>query len=101
MGLKGATALHCAAVRGPNRIARQLIEAVENVDAVTGQQSTPLHLAAKAARVRMTRLLLDRGATANALDETGKTPLDLFRENCRNVPEMERIFRVQQEKAPK
>jgi ankyrin repeat protein len=92
VGLRGGSPLHQSAIRGRNRISRLLIEAGADVNALSDLKTTPLHHAAKAARVRTARLLLERGARIDAVDENGKTPLELFRENCRNVPEMERIF---------
>ena len=91
-GAKGGTAMHCAAVRGRNSV-RQLFEQGASVNAVSDQKITPLHYAAKAARVRTTKWLLENGAVADAQDEDGKTPLDWYHENCRNVPEMERLLR--------
>jgi ankyrin repeat protein len=42
---------------------------------------TPLHLAALSGSVRLTRKLLLRGADKNVLDYSGKTPLEIAKDN--------------------
>ena len=46
---------------------------------------TPLHLAALAGSVRITRKLLLRGAKRNVKDFSGKTPLDIAKDNSFNT----------------
>ncbi len=60
------TALHCAALWGRYEIARLLIDAGADVNALTDRKSTPLHDAARMANVKMARLLLDKGAKRDA-----------------------------------
>ncbi len=72
----GMTALHWAAELGEPRIAKVVLEAGANADAVTRLGNyTPLHLAARSAHGDVAAILLDAGADAMARTNTGATPL--------------------------
>jgi ankyrin repeat protein len=93
-GTRGDTALHCAAFWGRSEIARLLIDAGADVNALNDEKSTPLHNAARAANVKMARLLLEKGAKPDARDNDNKTPLDV-RDTLKwkNAAEIEKVFR--------
>jgi len=46
---------------------------------------TPLHIAALSGSIRLTRKLLLRGANRNVKDFSGKTPLDIAKDNSFNT----------------
>jgi ankyrin repeat protein len=90
----GETALHCAAFWGRYEIARLLIDAGADVNALTDRQSTPLHDAARLRNVKIARFLLEKGAKPDARDKDNKTPLDWCRESkSENAAEIEKVFR--------
>ncbi len=73
----GVTALH-AALAGPKpAIARTLIKAGADVNALQNSGETALHATAFTGSVELTKLLLDHGANPNALDKDGHTPRDI------------------------
>ncbi len=73
----GMTALHWSAEHDDAEMARMVVQAGGNVDAVTRLGDyTPLHLAAKAASTSVVRVLLDAGASPHRVTSTGgATPL--------------------------
>jgi ankyrin repeat protein len=93
-GSVGETALHAAAFWGRPEIARLLIDAGADVNALTDRKSTPLHEAARLTNVKMVRLLLEKGAKPDARDQDNKTPLDCCHESkSTNAAEIEKVFR--------
>ena len=96
-GHLGETGLHCAAFWGRDEIARLLIDAGADVNALTERKSTPLHEAARLTNVGMARLLIKRGAKPDARDKDDKTPLDWCRQlKWMNAAEIEEVFREYQ-----
>lgn len=90
----GESALHCAAFWGRDAIARRLIKAGADVNALTDRKSTPLHDAARMTNVEVVCLLLKNGADPNGRDKDHKTPLDWCRElNRTNAAETEKVLR--------
>jgi len=74
----GMTALHWAASRDDLEMARLLIQAGANVNAITRLNAvTPLMMACKQAGAALIEMLLKAGANANAVEESGTTPLML------------------------
>jgi ankyrin repeat protein len=71
----GYTALHWAAMRGHERIVRELIEAKASVNAVGLDGSTPLHWSCHNDRADIARMLLEAGADVALRDQRGETPL--------------------------
>ena len=72
----GMTALHWAARHGDLRIARRLLAAGADREAVTRLgRHTPLHVAGRAGRAPVVAALLAAGADAEALTSTGTAPL--------------------------
>lgn len=73
----GMTALHWAAETGDDELARMVVHAGANLEAVTRLGDyTPLHLAARGGRAVVVKTLLDGGADASAQTSTGAvTPL--------------------------
>jgi len=93
-GHMAETGLHCAAFWGRDEIARLLIDAGADVNALTERKSTPLHDAARLTNVGMARLLLKRGAKPDARDKDNETPLDWCRQSkWKNAAEIEEVFR--------
>lgn len=74
MGNENETALHAAAWWGRPEMAKILIDAGANVNAVDKDRSTPLHEAVRMGKIRVARLLLERGANLDAKDNKGVTP---------------------------
>jgi ankyrin repeat protein len=93
-GYLDATALHCAAFWGRPEIAKLLIDAGADVDALTQRRSTPLHSAARMTNLKVAWLLLVNGAKIDARDADGKTPLDW----ADQVAEIKRLFREYRER---
>ena len=69
------TALHYAAQKGHQSIARILIEDGGQVDALTIDKTTPLMLAVEYAQESVVKLLLRKGANMHAVDKTGADAL--------------------------
>ncbi|KAJ1338575.1 ankyrin repeat domain-containing protein 50 [Microdochium nivale] len=67
--------LACAALYGQVEVARVLLDAGADVEAVDINLRTPLFIAARSGRVDLVRLLLDRGADAGAVNADGETVL--------------------------
>ncbi len=72
---KGETPLHCVAFWGHDEIAKMLISAGANVNAVDEKLYTPLHNAVSAGNVGVVKLLVMNGANKQAKNHEGKTPL--------------------------
>ncbi|NKB33009.1 MAG: hypothetical protein GKR91_07930 [Pseudomonadales bacterium] len=71
----GATALHWAAHRNNQELARLLLETGADVNAHNELGATPMWLAARNGSVAMLELLLDAGANPNIPLQMGETPL--------------------------
>ena len=71
------TALHHACKRGYLAIAKSLITANANIEAMGPQGMTSLHLAAQVPHRNVVMLLLQRHANVNARDENNQTPLHI------------------------
>ena len=94
-GYVDETALHCAAFWGRYEIAKLLIDAGADVNALTDRKSTPLHDAARMTNTKLARLLLEKGAKPDARDKDNQTPLDWCRaSNRNNAAEIEKVFGV-------
>lgn len=72
----GNTLLHIVSACGHFDIAKKLIEAGADKNAVTRQRKTPLHLASQKGRLRMVEFLLNEGAHLDKQDREGKTALE-------------------------
>ncbi|KAK3284111.1 hypothetical protein CYMTET_8221 [Cymbomonas tetramitiformis] len=72
---KNRCALHFASLDGHVDIARILIEAGAEVDAVSVDGATPLHLAAAAGHFHVVKLLLQNHANTTRADAFGSVPL--------------------------
>jgi ankyrin repeat protein len=93
-GNAGETALHCAVFWDRYDIARLLIEAGADVNALTDKKSTPLHAAVRLSNVNVARLLLEKGAKPDVRDGDDKTPMDLCRTSKgKHAAEIEKVFR--------
>jgi ankyrin repeat protein len=64
-----------AAREGHVEVARLLLDAGTNVNAVDQNEITPLFMAISSNRIPMARFLIERGANINAKDWYGRTPL--------------------------
>jgi uncharacterized protein len=73
-------AIHAATAAGSLPIARLLVSAGADVNAVQQAGYRPLHAAAMAGRADLAKLLLDRGADPNAKADDGRTALAMARE---------------------
>ena len=74
----GMTALHWAAQRSDDAIARVLVYAGANLEAVTRiGHHTPLHVASKSGHAGVVNTLLDAGSDPMARTSSGTTPLHL------------------------
>lgn len=73
-------ALHAASAAGSFGIARLLIEAGADVNAVQQAGFTPLHAAAMTGQLELAKLLLDRGANPHAKTDDGRTALVMAQE---------------------
>jgi ankyrin repeat protein len=73
-------AIHAASAAGSLPIARLLIEAGADVNAVQQAGFTPLHAAAMAGRVDLAKLFLERGADPSAKADDGRTALAMAQE---------------------
>lgn len=74
------TALHAALAGSAPELARALVGAGADVNAVQQDGVTPLHEAAANGRVDLLQLLLEHGADASARDAKGRTAVDFARE---------------------
>jgi ankyrin repeat protein len=72
----GVTALHAALAGPAPQLARSLIDAGADVNAVQQDGVTPLHEAAANGDLELVQLLLDRGADASARDARQRTAAD-------------------------
>jgi ankyrin repeat protein len=72
-------AIHAACAAGSLAIARALIDAGADVNAVQQAGFTPLHAAAMTGQVELARLLVDRGADPGAKADDGRTALEMAR----------------------
>ena len=70
-----STPLHDAAWDGRARVARELLAADADVNAVDSKGWTPLHLAAIRGNPGIARMLIDTGADVDAVDLSLGTPL--------------------------
>lgn len=96
-GQGGQTALHEAAFWGRYKIAKMLIDAGADVNALSEAKISPLHDAARMSNVRIARLLLEHGARIDCQDKSGQTPLDWCRElRGKNANEIEGLFQEYQ-----
>src|SRR6266536_1675489 len=88
----GFTALHFAAFFGKAEVARILIEAGADVDAVADNEMRvqPLHSAAAGRHLEVCRLLLAAGADVDARQAGGFTPLHAAAQN--GDPELVELF---------
>ena len=88
----GSRALHFAAFFGKAEVARILLEAGADVDAVADNEMhvQPLHSAAASRHLEVCRLLLAAGADVNARQAGGFTPLHAAAQN--GDPEMVELF---------
>ena len=75
------TALHFAAASDHAPIAKDLIAAGAEVDAVDAMRMTPLHHAAGWGAMEASKVLLEGGANLTKKAKGGNTPLDEAREN--------------------
>jgi len=73
-------AIHAATAAGSLPIARLLVSAGADVNAVQQAGYRPLHAAAMAGRADLAKLLLDRGADPNAKADDGRTALAMARD---------------------
>jgi hypothetical protein len=73
-GNMNRTALHYAALRGREDVARLLLAKGADPNARDYSRRTPLHYASP--WIEITRLLVANGADINAEDKEGRTPLD-------------------------
>jgi uncharacterized protein len=73
--------LHSAAAAGQTEIARMLIDAGADPDAVQEGGFVPLHAAAQSGNAELAELLLERGADSTATSDDGKTAADFARES--------------------
>jgi ankyrin repeat protein len=71
----GWTALHCAAWKSLPEVAKALIEAKVNVNAIDDYDSTALHYVARSYCSEVGRLLIDAGANVNAQNDDEQSPL--------------------------
>lgn len=71
----GCTPLHFAAVGGSGAIAKKLLDARAELDALDAVDETPLHIAARSGHVAVCEFLLKAGAAINMVNKEGKTPL--------------------------
>ena len=69
--------LHSGVAHRHLEIARRLVEAGADVNAVQADDFTPLHEAAQNGQLEMVELLLEAGAQVNPRKTDGKTPLGL------------------------
>lgn len=72
----GLSALHGAAKKGHEEVARLLISWRADVNVRQSRGETPLHYACKYGRAPVVRLLLDHGAEATSESNEGRTPAD-------------------------
>jgi ankyrin repeat protein len=81
----GFNALYLAVNKGKKGIAELLLDKGANIEAHSDKTDgrTPLHEAVRQGQEDIVKMLLDRGANAFALDNSGKTPLDIAREENR------------------
>jgi uncharacterized protein len=73
-------AIHAASAEGGFRIARLLIEAGADVNAVHQAGFTPLHAAAMTGQLELAKLLLERGADPRAKADDGRDALAMARD---------------------
>jgi ankyrin repeat protein len=71
----GAAALHLAVMHNRADMAKQLLKAGANPNALNEEHLTPLHWAATYGNTPLAKLLLDEGAEVNTTDHHGNTAL--------------------------
>lgn len=69
--------IHVAAFWHQPEVAKFLIEAGADVNAVAKLKTTPLHVAARTGNHDVAKLLLENGAVVDAEDINGRSPLDM------------------------
>ncbi|KAE9066191.1 hypothetical protein PF005_g27076 [Phytophthora fragariae] len=73
----GKTALHCSTSDDAYDVAKFLLDAGANIDALDESGKTPLHYCVQEGGLLVTDLLLSRGASIDAEDKDGFSPLAL------------------------
>ncbi|XP_013386790.1 transient receptor potential cation channel subfamily A member 1 homolog, partial [Lingula anatina] len=77
----GLTPLHFAAMRGNDRVCRELLSVPDiYIEAADKQQMTALHLAAAHSCVEVAQILIEAGANLRCIDHESCTPLHLAAE---------------------
>jgi len=74
-GVKNCTALHMAARRGNEEVARALLDCGANIEACDSVGDTPLRRAVNCDKIRVASLLLAKGADVRCAGSKGITPL--------------------------
>lgn len=83
---RGFTALHWAAIRAHDEVARALLAAGAPADVAGGDGGTPLHWASHHDAPGLVAALLERGARVNAANRWGRAALHVAaRRGCRRV----------------
>lgn len=100
----GDTPLHWASSFGQNDVAKVLLDLGASVDAANDDGVTPLHEAVKSSNTTIAMLLLENGANADAVvgdgRDSGKTALDLVKDEALREELSKRISRPQQTAPP-
>lgn len=90
---QGDNALHLAIRHDQTSVAKILIEAGINVDAITNYDETALHLAVDQLNADVVELLLKNGADANIKDEYERTPIEFLpSDNDKNAARIQQLF---------
>lgn len=96
----GDTPLHWASSFGQADVAKVLLQLGASVDAANDDGVTPLHEAVKSSNTPIAMLLLESGANTDAVvgdgRDSGKTALDLVKDEALRAELSERIGRVKQ-----
>lgn len=86
----GVAPLHSAVAANQYEIAKLLLDAGANPNAVQQKDITPLHSAVHLGNAQLVSLLLAHGADKQAQTDTGKTPIDLA--PAENVEELRKLL---------